>query len=113
MSFKFREHRGGLAESMETLVVMEDWNELAEYCKTKLSEWMFNIRIEDVSVKPYADNPDTRIGWDKTYIVMVEGWGPFGFTDKDVPRNEPRKDIDGTDTRYREESKPPSSDRKD
>jgi hypothetical protein len=33
-----------------------------------------------LEVKPYGSGPDTRIGWDSVYIVLVNGL-PYGFTD--------------------------------
>lgn len=84
---RFREHRGQLADSMETLVTVEDRAELVEHCKKLLepySGWVdfWKIRTDELEIKPYMDRPDTRIGWDKTYIVTIPGYGVMGFTDE-------------------------------
>lgn len=41
---------------------------------------------EEMEVKPYAPWtwPDSRIGWEKTYVVTIRGYG-IGFTDGPVP----------------------------
>lgn len=82
MSFRFREHRGGLSEAMETLKTFETQEQLVAHIRTLLSPYGFYFPAEAVEVKPYADWPDTRIGWDKTLIVTVEGYGVIGFTDQ-------------------------------
>jgi hypothetical protein len=40
------------------------------------------LPFENLEIKPYFMEPDTRIGWDQTYIVTLEGFGPIGFTDE-------------------------------
>lgn len=76
---RFRLHRGGLSESMATLVVMEATLEkLVEYLST-LSP--FDVPpVNSIQVDPYS-GPDKRIGWDATFIVIVNGH-PIGFTDE-------------------------------
>lgn len=67
---KYRDHRGGLDESMQTMVDMpRDLESLATHLGVKSS----SIRVEAYG------GFDKRIGWD-TYIVLVDGV-PFGFTD--------------------------------
>lgn len=41
------------------------------------------IFLKDVTVEAYAPWtwPDTRIGWEKTYLVSIKLIGPVGFTD--------------------------------
>lgn len=75
---KFREHRGGLAESMETTIELEDRAALIAHCRALLDQWYFSFRDEDLSVEPYGR--DERIGWD-THIVTIKGYGVMGFTD--------------------------------
>jgi hypothetical protein len=78
---KFREHRGGLAESMETLVELPDRAALVAYCKKLLTDWQFDVKDNDVVVEQYTPNGDKRIGWDQLYIVSITGYGVMGFTD--------------------------------
>ncbi len=83
MATKFREHRGGLAESMETVVEVETKADLAAHMRSKLAPFGFNFEDADLMVKPYGENGlpmhDERIGWD-TYVVTIEGYGVAGFT---------------------------------
>ena len=78
---KIRKHTGSLrramlsAEEIEpTLAAVED------YIRRHTDE-----PLHDVTVEPYVARPDTRIGWQCTYIIMAT-WrdgqrSPFGFTD--------------------------------
>lgn len=76
----FREHRGGLAESMETQIELHDRHELICHLKDLLSIWAdITVRDEDVKVRPYR--PDHRIGWETNCIVTLEGYGVVGWTD--------------------------------
>ena len=66
---KYRSHRGGLAESMETVVELQPTlDALAVYLKVPASR---------ITVEPYSY--DKRIGWN-THIVCIDG-GACGFTD--------------------------------
>jgi hypothetical protein len=104
---KFRQHRGGLAESMQTVVEIKDRAALVAYAFKLLAPFYF--REEDVAaglnVEPYgcqAGGPpmyDKRTGW-HTYIVTLKGYGVLGFTDGPCPsdanestarRREPRE----------------------
>lgn len=80
---KFREHRGGLAESMETVVNLVGRKELVEHTHKLLWLWGVDVRDEDVKVEKYTDNGDARIGWSEVYIVTLTGYGVVGFTDGD------------------------------
>lgn len=42
---------------------------------------------DQIEIRPYSPEPDSRIGWDQTFLVLVRG-RPAGFTDGDS--NEPR-----------------------
>jgi len=77
---KFREHRGGLAEAMETVVEVEGMRGLVAHMQKLAEQWpsMPVINVNTVKVKPYGF--DSRINWD-THLVTVEGYGVFGFTD--------------------------------
>lgn len=77
---KFREHRGGLAESMATVVELKDKAALIEHCKKVMEAYMLPAQaIADLTVEPYG-GIDTRIGWD-THIVTIGCYGVLGFTD--------------------------------
>ena len=71
--FKYRDHRGGLAESMETVKEMADFTELERHVTRIFGEG-------EITVKPYCY--DDRIEWD-TYIVCHNGHG-VGFTNAPV-----------------------------
>lgn len=69
---KFRWHRGGLDASMATTVEFETIDDLM----TILSSVIDNVKISDISIKPYTY--DDRIKWD-THMVLFKGT-PVGFT---------------------------------
>lgn len=72
-----RQHRGLLADSMKTVVTIEPSMEaLAAHISSIYGE---PVSVEDITVEPYGNQPDERIGW-YTHIVLVKG-APFGFTD--------------------------------
>jgi hypothetical protein len=81
----FREHRGGLDESMATVVTLNGWDDLVAYVQKELLPFCMDVKPEQIHVKPLCY--DQRIGWD-TYIVTVDDYGVFGMTDgpaKDQP----------------------------
>ena len=79
---KLREHRGGLAESMATVVEIEPTlGAVVARVRQVLAPWGVKIKKREVKVAPYCF--DDRIGWD-THVVTVEGYGVFGFTDGPV-----------------------------
>lgn len=75
---KFRQHRGTLAESMETVVELADRAALDAYLVKQLKPWM-DVTPERIEAKPYTH--DRRIDWD-TWAVLVDGT-IVGFTDGD------------------------------
>lgn len=75
---RFREHRGGLAESMATEVELAGRDALVVHVRALLELWGICVRDCAVHVEPYAY--DERVGWD-TYIVTLDGYGVVGFTD--------------------------------
>lgn len=68
----YRDHRGGLEESMKTLKKFDSLYEMINYISTKAECKMSNIGIE-----LYTNAPDERIGWKYTYVVIIQGqaWG--------------------------------------
>jgi hypothetical protein len=75
---KYREHRGGLTESMETVVEIEGADDLMRIINAGRAQWYQPaITIDQLAVEPYGY--DGRIDWD-THIVTVDG-AAVGFTD--------------------------------
>jgi len=73
---KFRQHRGGYAESMATVVNARTFADLDRIVNGFLAGPSTKGRI---TVKPYSSGVDSRNGWD-THVVMLDG-GVVGFTD--------------------------------
>ena len=78
---KFREHRGSLADSMETLTYCADRNGLIGCIRRLLGEWVTgNFDAGLLRIEKYGEGIDDRNGWD-TYVVTYDGFGVVGFTD--------------------------------
>jgi len=73
----FREHRGGLAESMATCVELRDTAELETYILNLL--YPFYVDSVDLQIEEYTPGGDPRIGWDKLYIVTDPKFGVIGW----------------------------------
>lgn len=82
---RFREQRGGLDESMQTCVVLKDKAALVRHCQKLFDRYPVPLPSvsEHLRIELYMDRPDTRIGWDKTYLVTIDGYGVMGMTDTD------------------------------
>ena len=81
---KIREHRGQLAESMETVIEIEPTRAaLLECIRKSFAEFppMSGVTDEDITIEHYAY--DKRINWD-AWMVSIKGYGVFGFTDGPV-----------------------------
>jgi hypothetical protein len=78
---KFREHRGGLAESMATLVNCDGRAALVTHIQHLLECYGLKVTDSDVKVTIYGTSGDARIGWEKVYVVTVQGYGVIGFAD--------------------------------
>ena len=81
---KVRLHRGGLEESMKTLFEPRDWADFVMHCHE-----VFNDMLpETIGCEIYRDQPDERIGWEKTYIIFAKDHNgfvfPFAFSDQDI-----------------------------
>ena len=77
----FRPHRGSLKEAMEGVREVSSVKDIVyglglQYCEYLSERYV----ISDVLVELYDERPDDRIGWDKTYIVRIDGYGVLGFT---------------------------------
>lgn len=78
---KFREYRGGFADSMATLVELPDRAALVKHVE-KLYDYIENYDFRQLTVTPYFMERDERCGWEHTYIVSLPGIGPIGYTDE-------------------------------
>lgn len=71
----FRLHRGGLAESLATTVIIKNLDDLRSAVKKSWEHWPCgNITEFEVKVSPYYNEAncfDERIGW-YTQIVLVD-----------------------------------------
>ncbi len=70
----FREHRGLLSDSMETMEVVSSLSDIWDIVKKDLTP--YGIK-NDLRIEYYGC--DSRIGWD-TYIITIPGYGVLGFT---------------------------------
>ena len=85
---KVRFHKGGLAESMATVFEPKSYEDLVEHIRALYN----NINTKTIVCKLYSDAPDTRIGWDKTFIITAKFMGvngnafnfPIAFSDHDI-----------------------------
>lgn len=85
---RFREHRGSLADSMETVVSFDQGRDaLIRYCQLLLKPYGYEFDSSQFHVEPYG-SPDGRAfrdsrvdpPWD-THLVTIDGYGVMGFTD--------------------------------
>lgn len=77
---KVREHRGGLSESMATVVEIEPTLEALTAHINALFQQMGPVVTPDMIVI-HPQGFDARIGWN-TYLVAIEGYGVFGMIDQ-------------------------------
>ena len=82
---KVRFHTGGLVASMATLFEPKSYSEFLEHIKARYG----NIDLKTIACELYSDTPDTRIGWDKTFIINAKFVSsaysfPFAFSDRDI-----------------------------
>jgi hypothetical protein len=77
---KFRELRGGLRESLETLVELPDRAALIAHVSQLQAAQPFNAPVSDATVHVRRYYHDPRTGWD-THLVTLDIWGPVGYTD--------------------------------
>jgi hypothetical protein len=82
----FREHREYLEDSMETLFRYDNHAQLIDHLQSfddfqrrRSDGSIVNLPVK-ITIKLYSDEPDKRIGWNKTYIVEDKE-GVIGFTD--------------------------------
>lgn len=83
---KYIPHRGGFNESMLELVDLEPTIQALEAHLGANRDELMAIEPGSVKVRLYVNRPDTRIGWDRTFLVTaVTAWDgkryPCGYTD--------------------------------
>jgi hypothetical protein len=87
---RFREHRGGLMESLETTRVIEDRAHLLRVVRGCVGR---SVRVDDetLSLSSQAipslgrNGDDGRIGWTDVHLVCVAGYGVVGMVEGDFP----------------------------
>lgn len=67
---------------MATRVVLNSKADLVLHCQKLLAPYDRTFTPDQLHIELYVDRPDTRLGWDKTYIVSINGYGIIGFTDE-------------------------------
>lgn len=76
---RVRMHRGSLRRSMQTATEIHATKaDLIHYLHTHA---ILNLDTEALKVEPYFMYPDTRIGWQNTYLVSCPLYGPLAYTD--------------------------------
>lgn len=66
----YRPHTGSIDKSMEQVVEVANIDVLRSY-----------LDEPEATVKLYFDEPDERIGWEQTCIVLDSDGRPMGYTD--------------------------------
>jgi len=76
--FLFRDHKGGLAESMATAREFKTRGALVDELQKRMDKYgVGEYDCASIVVEPHGY--DERIKWD-THVVYLEGYGVFGFT---------------------------------
>lgn len=84
--YKVRFHRGGLKDSMKTYFEPKDWNDFVSHCVEEDKD----IIIDSIKCELYYNEPDTRIGWDETWMITAKfpydkkHDYPIGFSDRNI-----------------------------
>ena len=81
---RFRERRHRIEDSLKTLVELNDRAALVEHCRRLIAANRTPPAAVTFSLVPYGLAPDPATGWPCTYLVMVHGYGPIGYTDAPV-----------------------------
>ena len=83
---KIREHRGGLSESMDTVLEIDPTiDAIVGVVNDALKPFNFEVTADIIKIEKYGNGNgiDECIGWD-THIVTIKGYGVFGFTDSPI-----------------------------
>jgi hypothetical protein len=83
---QFREHRGGLAESMATAFEFHTLEQLLRHIGAVRPDIVVSGSI--VTAKPYGGDDDC-IGWKNVHIVTADKGGVIGFIDGPLPAPAP------------------------
>ena len=77
----FREHRGGLEESMATCITLPSRHALLLHLRKLLLPFFVYVTDEKLHIREYnKGRGDARIGWSELYIVTIDGFGVIGWT---------------------------------
>lgn len=75
---RVREHRALLVESLETAVEIAENRPALVAHVIKTCAPLLEVKARDIKVKPYGPHPSLG---DPQWIVLIEGYGVFGFID--------------------------------
>lgn len=85
----FREHRGGLAESMETAKVFSSFEEMKNHVYEIHKNFFFSMgynfppfEISDIVIDDTSKTDDERIKWHDTMYVCVKRYGNEDYIQK-------------------------------
>lgn len=76
---RFREHRGGLRESLATTIEVQDRSQLMAHCRRLLAPYGFQFSDHQFHIIEYGEDP--RIDWRPHSLVTIEGYGPMGMVE--------------------------------
>ena len=78
----FREDNESIEESLRTLRRFTDRGSLVRYCRLRY-RGIYEVTSASLIIHetPHFDRRDERTGWDKTFLVMIEGV-VVGYTNK-------------------------------
>lgn len=74
---RYRNHRGGLEESMYTTRFFNNGEEVKAHIRAALAGWEVDTAVIEATF--YAR--DKRIDWPESWIVTIPNYGVVGWTD--------------------------------
>lgn len=80
MGIRFRFHRGGLDASMETARTFASVDDVKRHIIRDLAPFM-DVDPDSICAERYGRDGDPRIGWQKLFIITIEGYGVVGWAD--------------------------------
>lgn len=83
---KFREHRGGLGDSLATMIEFDTRTDLMRHLQDIRPDVF--ISGATLEAKPYGGD-DNRIGWKDVHILVADKGGVIGFIDGPMPAAAP------------------------
>lgn len=88
MSFLFRPHKGGYAESMALVEEFDSIDDFIEKVKKDLEPFGFDspINTDTVTFQPFGII-DSRNGWSCTYVILKD-YGVLGHVNLSTPQKE-------------------------